>query len=285
MLKISLLTSIALIALAANSVLCRLALGAEAMDPVSFTLVRLLSGVLALMALLWGINLKNKQKGVPAGSYKSAGMLFLYAIAFSIAYLDLDTGIGALILFGSVQLTMITVGIFTGQRLHTVEWCGLALAFSGFVYLVLPGLSTPSVFGFVLMTLAGVAWGGYTLMGRGSQNPLADTAYNFFRTWPFLLVLVVWLFWQGAEVSSKGLFYAVVSGAITSGVGYAIWYAVLKYYTSTQAGVLQLSVPLIAALGGVVFVGEQITLALTISSIMILGGIFLVIGGRHYLLK
>lgn len=326
MLKAALLTCLALTALAANSVLCRLALGDGAVDAVSFTLIRLGSGIVMLLLVAFWLLKRQSASSAdqpstgPAaadqsaeslasdqpdsntitaagsnsnlfsllnskGSLKAAGMLFLYAIAFSIAYLDLDTGTGALILFGSVQLTMIIVGLLSGQKLHGVEWAGVIIAFAGFIYLVLPGLTTPSLLGFILMTLAGIAWGFYTLMGRGSENPMLDTAANFLRTWPMLLVLALWLVWQGAEISAQGFMLAITSGAITSGLGYVIWYAVLKYYSATQAAVLQLSVPVIAAFGGVLFVAESISLNLVLSSLMILGGVLLVIGGRWYLAR
>ncbi|MAC48483.1 MAG: EamA family transporter [Oceanospirillum sp.] len=322
MLKAALLTCLALTALAANSVLCRLALGDGSVDAISFTLIRLGSGiVMLLLVACWFLKRQtssvdtsvtgpvviasseasanhhadsNTSSGSNSnlfallsskGSLKAASMLFLYAIAFSIAYLDLDTGTGALILFGAVQLTMIIVGLLSGQKLHTIEWAGVIIAFVGFIYLVLPGLTTPSLIGFILMTLAGIAWGFYTLMGRGSENPMLDTAANFMRTWPMLLVLTLWLLWQGADISTQGFMLAVTSGAITSGLGYIIWYAVLKYYSATQAAVLQLSVPVIAAFGGVLFVAEGISLNLLLSSLMILGGILLVIGGRWYLAR
>lgn len=289
MIRPILLTLLSLMALAANSVLCRLALSPVAsdeigiaitsasIDPVSFTLLRLASGIGMLWLVMFLLRLRqgasSKEAGANAGgSYKAGFMLFAYAIAFSVAYLDLETGTGALILFGSVQLTMILIGWLQGQRLHLIEWSGVLMAFTGFVYLVLPGFSTPSFTGFLLMTLAGIAWGVYTLMGRGSKTPALDTARNFLFTWPWLLLLLFWLFIQGGNWQSDGVLLALTSGAITSGLGYVIWYATLPYYTATQAAVLQLSVPVIAALGGVMFVSEPVTLTLIIASLMILGG-------------
>lgn len=309
MIRPILLTLLSLMALAANSVLCRLALspetgavkladaGTASIDPVSFTLLRLASGILMLWLVMALLQLRRSKAENPdtsaedgavkegSGSYLSGFFLFAYAIAFSVAYLDLTTGTGALILFGAVQLTMILVGWLKGQRLHLIEWAGVLLAFTGFVYLVLPGFSTPSFKGFVLMTLAGAAWGFYTLRGRGSQTPALDTARNFLFTWPWLLLLILWLVLQSGHWASDGVLLALTSGAITSGLGYVIWYATLPYYTATQAAVLQLSVPVIAALGGVVFVAEPVTLTLILASLMILGGIFLVIAGRWYLQK
>jgi len=206
-------------------------------------------------------------------------MLFLYALTFSFAYITLDTGTGALILFGSVQITMILLSIFSGQRLHTAEWVGVSLSFVGFVYLILPGVTTPSINGFMLMTVAGVSWGIYTLKGRSSANPLMDTAYNFLRTIPFVTILAVLAIKQ-VHYSPAGILYAVLSGAIASGIGYAIWYRALAGLTTTQAAVVQLLVPVIAAFGGVVFVSEAVTLRLIVSAILILGGIFIVVLGR-----
>ncbi len=186
--KTLVLTTLALIAFAANSVLCRMALGEQHIDAASFSVIRLLSGAVILMLIL---SFKNGARPAARGNWLSASMLFLYAITFSYAYLSLHTGTGALILFASVQITMILFSLFSGNRLHTSEWLGVAIAFAGFVYLVLPGVSAPSLQGFVLMTIAGIAWGVYSLRGRGSQSPLADTAFNFLRTLPFAgLVLV-----------------------------------------------------------------------------------------------
>jgi len=215
------------------------------------------------------------------GSWNASLMLFVYAICFSFAYISLDTGTGALILFGAVQITMILVSLFSGNRLHFSEWVGMALAVAGFVYLVLPGVSTPPLVGFLLMTSAGIAWGIYTLKGRGSEYPLLDTAHNFFRTLPLIVALDLIAFSQ-SKVSLEGLVFAVLSGGLASGVGYTIWYAALRGLTSTQAAVIQLSVPVVAAIGGIVFVSEKISLRLSISSIMILGGILIVVLGRYY---
>jgi drug/metabolite transporter (DMT)-like permease len=271
-------TALALIAFAANSVLCRLALGNAAIDASSFTIIRLLSGVIALFII---IKTSHTEKEPPTTkSWPASLMLFIYAATFSFAYITLETGTGALILFGSVQLTMILWSLFSGTRLHRSEWIGLMLAFSGFIYLVLPGVSAPSVTGFVLMTISGIAWGIYTLMGRGSKNPLMNTATNFFRTIPLIMVLGIITINQ-ANVSLEGVLLAILSGGLASGIGYTIWYMALGGLTSTQAAVLQLLVPLIAAIGGVVFVSEEITLRLILSSGIILTGILMVILGKH----
>jgi drug/metabolite transporter (DMT)-like permease len=225
----------------------------------------------------------RKKTGASAkGSWTASFMLFLYAISFSYAYISLDTGTGALILFGSVQITMILLSLISGTRLHFTEWTGVTIAFAGFVYLILPGVTTPSTTGFLLMTVAGIAWGTYTLHGRGSKNPLMDTAYNFFRTTPLVILLAITTI-NTTNYSSEGIFLALLSGGITSGIGYTIWYIALGGLSSTQAAVLQLSVPVIAAMGGVIFVSEAITFRLTVSATMVLGGILMVVSGRYYL--
>ena len=273
------LTCCALVAFAANSVLCRAALGEQTIDASSFTVIRLLSGIVALAVIL---NLtSNKNSVATRGSWISALMLFIYAIAFSFSYISLDTGTGALVLFGSVQITMILISLFSGTRLHAAEWLGVFIAFSGFVYLVLPDVTTPTFIGFVLMTMAGIAWGMYTLNGRGSKYPLSDTAYNFLRTAPIVVVLAL-ISLPYIELTTEGIILAILSGAIASGLGYTIWYTALRGLSTTEAAVVQLSVPVIAAAGGVVFVNEAITLRLVIASVLILGGILAVILGRRY---
>lgn len=273
-------TVLALIAFAANSVLCRLALGEKTIDASSFTSIRLLSGAVVLFIIL-KIN-RDKNRPPTKGSWSATLMLFLYALTFSFAYITLDTGTGALILFGSVQITMILLSLISGYRLHVTEWMGVTIAFVGFVYLVLPGVTAPSFTGFSLMTIAGFAWGVYTIKGRGSVNPLTDTAYNFSRSIPLVIVLVALTF-QKAHISSEGILLAAISGGLTSGIGYTIWYIALGGLSTTQAAVIQLSVPVIAALGGVIFVSEQISMRLTLSALLILGGILIVILGRYYL--
>lgn len=274
-------TSFALLAFAGNSVLCRLALGEGQIDAASFTVIRLVSGIITLLIilLLTQSAKKSPQKSTSKGSWNGALMLFVYAVAFSYAYVSLDTGTGALILFGAVQITMLLMGILSGNRLHYVEWIGVVTAFCGFVYLVLPSVSTPSLTGFILMTLAGIAWGFYTLKGKGSKHPLSDTAHNFLRTLPLVAILLA-LTIQQTHLSQTGVLLAVVSGAVTSGVGYTFWYVALGGLTSTQAAVQQLLVPVIAAIGGVVFAGEVVSARLIVASALVLGGILLVVLGR-----
>ena len=280
--KTIIFTALALIAFAANSVLCRLALGEGAIDASSFTTIRLGSGIFVLYILIKIFN--NQERSTVSGSWSASLMLFIYAVTFSFAYISLDTATGALILFGSVQISMILVSVIRGSRLHSSEWLGLLLAFSGFVYLILPGVTAPSLTGFILMSLSGIAWGMYTLMGRESGNPMLSTASNFFKTIPFIIILTLITLSQ-AHMSSKGILLAVLSGALASAIGYTIWYVALGGLSSTQAAVLQLLVPLIAALGGVVFVSEEITIRLLISASIILTGILLVISGKYYLAK
>ena len=277
--KIISCTIFSLLAFSANSVLCRLALDENTIDAASFTIIRLLSGITILIIAATITRKTNEIRS--KGSWSAASMLFIYAVSFSYGYISLDTGTGALILFGSVQITMIIVSILSGNRLHYSEWLGLFIAFSGFVYLVIPNLTTPSLMGFILMTVSGMAWGFYTLVGRSSKQPLSDTAYNFLRTSPFILVLLIFTF-QDSNISQEGILLAVLSGAIASGVGYSVWYIALEGLSVTQAAVVQLFVPIIAAIGGVIFTNELITLRLLESSALVLGGILTVILGRNY---
>jgi drug/metabolite transporter (DMT)-like permease len=272
LIKTIIFTGFTLIAFAANSVLCRLALGEKTIDAS-------ISGAIVLLVIL-KIN-SNKNSSPIKGSWPASFMLFLYAVTFSFAYITLDTGTGAIILFGSVQITMILLSLISGNRLHITEWIGVSIAFIGFVYLVSPGVTSPSVIGFSFMTIAGIAWGIYTLKGRDSVNPLMDTTYNFLRTIPFVIVLAI-IAIQNTHYSSEGILLAAVSGGITSGIGYTIWYIALGGLSTTQAAVVQLLVPVIAALGGVIFLSEKITLRLTFSAIMILGGILMIVRGRYY---
>ncbi|WP_348772636.1 DMT family transporter [Shewanella sp. MMG014] len=288
LLKTCLLTVLAIIAFAANSVLSRLALAEEAIDAASFTAVRLITGALVLLIIVsvkslshgQSINLSKVVKPV-SGSWFASIMLFIYAVTFSYAYISVDTGTGALILFGSVQLTMIAISLLFGTRLYLAEWVGILMAFSGLIYLVLPDVSSPSFNGFILMTLSGVAWGVYTLKGRRSQAPIMDTAYNFACTLPLVLVLIIVAF-DSFHFTYQGIILAAIAGGLTSAVGYSIWYIALKGLSATQAAVIQLSVPIIAAIGGVIFVAEPITYRLMISSLVVLGGILTVVIGRYY---
>lgn len=284
------LTCLALLAFAGNSILCRLALGDGAIDAASFTSLRLVSGIITLMLILNLTSVRSKKSSggdelVSKGRWFSAVMLFIYAAGFSYAYLTLDTGTGALILFAAVQITIIVMGIIQGNKLTPIECTGVVTAFSGFVYLVFPGVSAPSMSGLLLMSLSGIAWGFYTLAGKSSKQPLYDTAYNFLRTLPLVLGLIV-ISWSlslsnavsvDVVFSIKGVVLAVLSGALASGVGYTIWYMALSGLTTTQSASVQLLVPVIASIGGVFFANESLNLRLIIASLLILGGILLVI--------
>lgn len=280
--KTTLYTGLALLAFAGNSVLCRIALSETNIDAASFTGIRLMSGAVALAIILKMSHIETRSKS--QGSWKDSFLLFIYAITFSYAYITLETGIGALILFASVQMTMIIANLLSGQRLHYLECVGLIAAFSGFVYLIYPDLSSPSVTGFILMVISGIAWAIYTLSCRASGNALADTAYNFIKTLPFVLVLTA-LSFQQAILSWDGVLLAVLSGAIASGIGYTIWSMAVGGLSITQAAVVQLLVPVIAAVGGLIFADEVLSYRLVLSSLIIIGGILTVIIGKRYSTK
>lgn len=278
-------TSLALVAFAANSVLCRLALGAQTIDAATFSTIRLASGALMLLFLTSIPPKKIRTISLPSrNNFLSALLLFLYAITFSFAYISLSAGTGALILFGSVQATMIIAALVSGERPHLLEWTGLLLAIGGLVYLVFPGLSAPSPTRSALMCAAGISWGFYTLRGRGASNPLTNTANNFILALP-LAVIVSLIMLNSIHVSAKGALLASLSGAFASGVGYVIWYAALKGLTATRAATVQLTVPIIAAIGGVIFLSENITMRLVIAAVLILGGIGLAVIGHQYLVR
>ncbi len=266
---------------AANSVLARLALREDEIDGGSFTVVRICSGavVLALLVSSRGGGLAALKEN---GSWGAAFALFGYAAAFSFAYRSLDAGVGALILFGAVQITMIAVGMHRGERPRSSEWFGLALALFGLGYLVSPGLRAPSLVGATLMATSGVAWGCYSLAAKGIRSPTAATAGNFVRATPMatLMVLVVWATGQ-PHASWSGLELAMISGAITSGLGYAIWYTALKDLSTSRAAIVQLTVPVIAAVAGVIFLGEQMTWRLVLAAVSILGGVALALLGNR----
>ena len=276
--RTALCTVLALTAFAANSILCRLALEGPAIDAASFTTVRLSSGALALLVVSW-LTSRSSPSG-PPGSWSAASLLFFYAVPFSFAYLSLSAGTGALILFAAVQLTMILAALLSGERPARLEWLGLVAALAGLVYLVSPGLSAPSPAGSVLMGLAGISWGLYSLAGRGVQDPIRVTTGNFVRAVPFTF-LVSALAFRSVELSGRGVLLAVVSGALTSGLGYVIWYAALPGLSATRAATVQLSVPVLAAVGGVLFLFENVTLRLLFSATLILGGIGLSLPGKQ----
>jgi drug/metabolite transporter (DMT)-like permease len=268
------LTLLAMIAFAGNSLLCRLALKQTRIDAASFTLVRIVSGaiVLGLIASLRRGSLRQ------SGSWVSAAMLFVYAAGFSFAYLTLSAGTGALLLFGAVQATMIFWALRSGERLDWPRRLGLALALAGLVALVLPGLSAPPLGGSILMFTAGVAWGVYSLRGKKAGDPLLATAGNFARAVPMAAILS--LFWL-PRFDRGGIVYAILSGAIASGVGYAIWYTALPGLKSASAASVQLIVPVLAAVGGILFLEEAITLRLVLASVAVLGGIWLVVWKKN----
>jgi drug/metabolite transporter (DMT)-like permease len=271
------LAAIALLAFAANSLLARYALRGGAIDPASFTAVRLVAGA----ATLWLLAQRGRSDAatVPPGRWTGAALLFLYAAPFSFAYLSLTTGTGALILFAAVQLTMIGAGLRSGERPGSREWLGLLLAAAGLVYLNFPGLSAPDPLGAALMTVAGVAWGLYSLRGRRAVSALRQTAQSFLLAAPMALALAL-LDSRGRHVTAPGFWAALISGALASGGGYAVWYSVLPALTATRAGTVQLAVPVIAALGGVAILGEHLTLRLVVAAVAILGGIGLAISVR-----
>ncbi len=270
--RIAALTALTMVAFAGNSLLCRLALKHSGIDAASFTTIRLVSGA----ATLWLVVRLSRGTNAGKGNWLSAAALFAYAAGFSFAYMSLSAGTGALLLFGSVQATMISHGIWKGERLLRLQVAGLVLALGGLIGLMLPGLAAPPLFGSVLMLGAGIAWGIYSLRGRGAGDPTRVTAGNFLRAIPITVALSV-LMQDGINVDSQGFMYAVMSGALASGIGYSIWYSALPHLRATSAATVQLSVPVIAAVGGIIFLGESITLRLVLASLAILGGIALVI--------
>jgi drug/metabolite transporter (DMT)-like permease len=275
--KITALTGLAMVAFAANSVLNRVALAEGQADALTYTGVRLASGALMLVIILAWRGAKPGW-GQMGGSTGGALALFLYAIAFSFAYLDLAAGTGALLLFAAVQLGMLGWAIGQGDRPGAFEWAGFAVAVLFVVFLVLPGVSAPDPLGAVLMILAGLSWAAYTLIGRGSAAPLVDTGGNFLRCLPIALLLILpGIFAQ--TTSLAGWVYAIASGAIASGLGYAIWYSVLPALERSTAAYVQLTVPAIAAAGGVLFITEPLTLRLVLCSLGILGGVALALWG------
>ena len=260
-----------MLAFAGNSLLCRMALGSGAIDATSFTAIRFSSGALALLLLA-------AVSGTPRsgqGTWPSAAVLFVYAFPFAFAYARLTTGTGALVLFGTTQITMIAAGLRAGERPSRLDWTGLAVALAGLLWLVMPGLSTsPSPAGVALMFVAGIAWGAYSLMGRASTDPIADVTGTFLRLSPLTLTVLAAV-WPSSHVSARGAILAAVSGAVTTGGGYVIWYYALRHLTAMRASILQLSVPALAALGGVLALDEPITIRLLTAAALILGGVAL----------
>lgn len=274
--RIALLSSLAMIAFAGNSLLCRLALKHTSIDPTSFTSIRLLTGAI----MLWLIGGRARPIRDGAGNWGSAFALFVYAIGFSFAYVSLPTATGALLLFGAVQITMIGHGLWQGEKLTRMQWLALCLALGGLIGLMLPGLSAPPLSGALLMTGAGMAWGVYSLRGRSGGDPTRVTAGNFIRAVPIALFSNA-LFHPSLAWDASGVAYAVLSGTLASGIGYAIWYAVMPAHKATTAATIQLSVPVLSALGGILFLGEPLSWRLILTSLIILGGIALFLMERR----
>jgi len=273
----ALLTSLAMIAFAANSVLCRLALGGGHIDAASFASVRVISGALALAAIV----VYRSAGSVPGDAdWRAALALFVYMVFFSFAYLSLGAGTGALVLFGAVQLTMFVVALRSGEAFNAISWAGLMLAIAGLVYLVSPGITAPDPSGAILMVVAGMAWGIYSLLGRQAADPTRATAWNFLLSVP-LVVVTSLIFMDQFHATPFGLALAAASGVVASGIGYVIWYAALRGLAATSAATVQLSVPVIAAIGGVILLSEDVTLRLLIASAATLGGVAIVLMQRR----
>lgn len=280
-------TTLALIAFAANSLLCRMALAESYIDAWNFTVIRLLSAA-ACLAVILLLRVKQAASSTVAlktdtGSWLSTISLVIYALCFSIAYVELETGTGALILFCTVQLTMIGWGIVNKERLSNLQWAAFVVAFAGFVYLMLPSATVPSLLPALLMSVSGVAWGVYSIRGKVCASPLSATSYNFFRSLLVLPVLLIVGFSNIAELTWEGILLACASGALASGIGYSIWYVALPLLKSSQAAIVQLCVPILAALAGVVFLGEQLTARFIIASAVILSAVLIFLMARQSL--
>ena len=274
-------TAVALMAFAANSILCRMALGQASVDAATFSIVRVLSGA----AMLLAVSARIRGSVFPVGgSWTAAALLVVYAFPFAFAYDQLSAGTGALILFGCVQVTMPLAALMSGERPHPLQWVGLAIALGGLAYLVSPGLTAPSPTGAALMVIAGIAWGAYSLAGIGGVNPggspLSQTTGNFVRAVP-LIGMAGLMFLPRLHVEPRGVLLSVASGAVTSGLGYVAWYAAVRGLTAMRASVVQLAVPVIAAIGGVLLLSETITLRLLLSTLLVLGGIAMAIVARQ----
>jgi drug/metabolite transporter (DMT)-like permease len=272
-------TAAALLAFASNSILCRLALSRAEIDPATFTMIRLLSGAVVLATLA---ALRTRRAWGPGGNWTSATALAVYAVAFSYAYVSLPAGIGALLLFGAVQATMILAALVRGERTSLQEWIGLATALAGLLYLVSPGLAAPPPTGAALMVTAGAAWAVYTLRGRGGVAPVLVTAGNFARSAPMALAVsaAVALAGQRLTATPIGIALALASGVLASGLGYVLWYTALQHLSAVRAATVQLVVPVLGAFGGIVLLGESLSPRLAIASLLILGGVGVAVA-RH----
>jgi drug/metabolite transporter (DMT)-like permease len=269
--RTALLAATALLGFAANSLLCRLALRSGEIDAASFTAIRLASGAIVL-ALLMTARTRALPRG---GTWRSAGALAAYAVLFSFAYLELSAGTGALLLFGSVQLTMIAGALMRGERPSPLQWIGWLVALAGLVVLTAPGIDPPPPLAAALMLGAGIAWGIYTLRGRGVTDPLAATAGNFARTLPLVLVLAAIAIAQHAPLSARGVLLAIASGGLASGLGYSLWYAAVPALGATRAAAIQLAVPVLTAMAGIALLGESLRIALAIGGSAIVLGLAL----------
>jgi drug/metabolite transporter (DMT)-like permease len=297
--RVFILTLLAMIAFASNSLLCRAALKESSLDPATFTFVRIFSGAAALWLImkvrrrmiadtmaspsaegLFSSELIMRRSPFRYGNWISAVALFAYAAGFSFAYISLSAGTGALLLFGAVQATMILWGLHEGERLNTIQIVGFIVAITGLVMLLFPGLSAPPLAGSILMLGAGIAWGVYSLRGRGERNPASVTTGNFVRAVPFAAAVSI-IFISRAHLDTAGIIYAITSGAITSGLGYVIWYSALPGLEAARAATVQLSVPVLAATGGILLLGEPITTRYILASAAVLGGIALVVVTPH----
>lgn len=272
-------TGVAMLAFAGNSILCRMALMDGSIDPASFTAIRLLAGALTLAVVM--LATRRGQNANARGSWAAAAMLFLYAVGFSYAYVSLGAATGALILFGFVQATMISVALYRGERPVGIEVLGWLVAIAGLTALLLPGASSPGWLAAGLMASAGIAWGIYSILGKNQPDPLSATGANFLRSTVFVLVLSA-LTVSRFELSSEGVLLAIISGALTSGIGYVVWYAALNYLSSLQAALVQLSVPALAAAGGALLLTEVLTLQIVLSGLAILGGLCIALLGKGY---
>ena len=266
----------AMLAFAANSLLCRLALKHTDIDAASFSVVRLASGAL----VLWLLCALRRTSTIGKGSWQGAAALFVYVFAFSFAYRHLETGTGALLLFGAVQLSMVLYGMFKGERMRTRAIVGFVLALAGLVSLLLPGAASPDALSALTMLLSGLAWGLYSLFGKGGVDPLATTAGNFIRSIPLVLIASL-PFLSGLHWDSLGMLYALLSGALASGVGYAVWYIAVRDLAAFQAATVQLSVPILASLAGIVLLDESLSLRMVLASVGVLGGVALVLGSKQ----
>jgi drug/metabolite transporter (DMT)-like permease len=270
------LTAVAMLAFAANALFGRMAMGEGLIDPTSYAAVRTISGAVALCLIAWP---RWRVRGRNPADWRIALMLFTYMIFFAFAYLTMAAGTGALILFGAVQLTMFGAALRAGERFNALSWAGLAAAVGGLIYLVSPGLAAPDPLGAALMAISGVAWGFYSLLGKKAADPLDATANAFIFSVP-LVIAVCLMFLGDLRATPTGLLLAIVSGAVTSACGYVIWYAALAGLTAGRAATVQLSVPAITAIGGVLMLSEEITARLVLASVATLGGVALVLAQR-----